>query len=254
MSVATGPANIVQASTDGGPGTIFALAAERLPVAFVDIGAVLFATSVLAAAISFHNTVARYTFALGRERVFPSLLSATGRRSGAPIAGSIVQSVLGLVVIILYAVNNLDPVVQLMFWVGTGGGFGVLALVTLTSLAVIAFFARNRQGENAWRRIIAPALSFIALAVVVYYAVDGFHNLLGVPADDPLRWIVPALYPAVGLLGILWALILKAVRPEVYAAIGLGANSQTGVVTQSRVLTNQYVPPPGVGVGPDYRR
>jgi amino acid transporter len=254
MSVATGPANIVAASTENGPGTIFALAAERLPIAFVDIGAVLFATSVLAAAISFHNTVARYTFALGRERVFPSLLSTTGRRSGAPIAGSIVQSLLGLILIIVYAVRDLDPVVQLFFWVGTGGGFGIMVLVTLTSLAVIAFFARNRQGENAWRRIIAPALSFIALAVVVYYAVDGFHNLLGVPADDPLRWYVPAAYPAIGLLGVLWALILRATRPEVYGAIGLGANAQTGVATQSRVLSNQYVPPPGVGVGQDYRR
>jgi amino acid transporter len=198
--------------------------------------------------------VARYTFALGRERVFPSMLSATGRRSGAPIGGSIVQSILGLIVIILYAVYNLDPIVQLMFWVGTGGGFGVMLLVTITSLAVIAFFARNPQDENIWRRVIAPALSFIALAVVVYFAVDGFHNLLGVDPNDPLRWIIPALYPAVGILGILWALILKITRPEVYAAIGLGANSQTGVTTQSRVLTNQYTPQSGVGVGPDHRR
>jgi hypothetical protein len=75
-----------------------------------------------------------------------------------------------------------------------------------------------------------------------------------VDPNDPLRWIIPALYPAVGILGILWALILKITRPEVYAAIGLGANSQTGVTTQSRVLTNQYTPQSGVGVGPDHRR
>jgi amino acid transporter len=256
MSVATGPSNIVSESATNGPGEIFGLAAARLPSTFVDIGSVLFATSVLAAAISFHNTVSRYTFALGRERVFPSLLSTTGRRSGAPTGGSVVQSIIGLAVIILYAAFNLDPVVQLMFWVGTGGGFGVLLLLTVTSIAVIAFFMRTPNDENLWRRFLAPLLSTLALAVVVYWAVDGFHNLLGVAPNHPLRWIIPALYPAVAVLGIVWALILRATKPEVYASIGLGANSVTGVATQSRVLPQQspYMAQHGASVGQDVYR
>ena len=141
-----------------------------------------------------------------------------------------------------------------MFWVGTGGGFGILLLVTLTSLAVIAFFVRNPHGENAWRRLIAPGLSLAALSMVVYFAVKDFNSLLGVEPDDPLRWIIPALYPAVLILGIIWALILKAVRPDVYAAIGLGANSQTGLSAQSRVLANQYVGQHGVTAGRDYQQ
>jgi amino acid transporter len=250
MSVATGPENIIGVSTDSGPETIFALAAERLPEVFVDIGLVLFATSVLAAAISFHNTVARYTFALGRERVFPSLLSATARRSGAPFAGSLVQSLLGLVVIVLYVIFELDPVGQLFFWFGTGGGFGIMLLVTLTSLAVIMFFLRNAHGENLWRRLIAPIIALAAMSAVTFFAVKDFNALLGVAPDDPLRWVVPLLYPAVGILGILWALILKATKPDVYARIGLGANTATGISTQSRVEAgNQYVAQHGVGAG-----
>lgn len=239
MSVATGPENIVAVSAENQVGTIFGLAAERLPIIFVDIGGILFATSVLAAMISFHNTVARYTFALGRERVFPYLLSATGRRSGAPIGGSMVQSLLGLVVIILFAVFDIDPLLKLFYTGGNGGGFGILVLVTLTSLAVIAFFARNPANENSWRRFIAPGISLILLAAVVYFAVAGFHNLLGIASDDPLRWIIPLAYPAVAILGIIWALALKVLRPDVYQAIGLGANTSTGVSTQSRVLPTQ---------------
>jgi amino acid transporter len=250
MSVATGPANIIEVSGQSGPETIFALAGERLPEVFVDIGLVLFATSVLAAAISFHNTVARYTFALGRERVFPSQLSATARRSGAPIAGSLVQSLLGLVVIVLYVVFDLDPVVQLFFWVGTGGGFGIMLLVTVTSLAVILFFLRNSHGENLWRRFIAPVLALVAMAAVSFFAIKDFNALLGVAPDDPLRWIVPLAYPAVGLLGIIWALILKVSKPDVYARIGLGANTATGISTQSRVVSgDQYQAQHGVGAG-----
>lgn len=243
MSVAAGPDNIAAVSQQGGVGTIFGLAAERLPKVFVDAGSVLFATSVLAAAISFHNTVARYTFALGRERVFPGFLAATGRRSGAPTAGSLLQSLFGLVVIVLYAVFNLNPIVQLMFWVGTGGALGVLFLITLTSFAILAFFLRTPNEENAWRRLIAPLLSALALSVVVFWAVKGFNNLLTLPdfspmpTDYPLAWIIPALYPAVGLLGVGWALILRATKPEVYARIGLGANTVTGVSTHSRVVT-----------------
>ncbi|HEX6873171.1 MAG TPA: APC family permease [Micromonosporaceae bacterium] len=247
MSVATGPDQIVKVSTDNNVGTIFGLAAERLPVIFVDIGSVLFATSVLAAMISFHNTVARYTFALGRERVFPYMLSATGRRSGAPIGGSLVQSVLGLIVIVLFIVFDLDPVLQLFYYGGNGGGFGILVLVAMTAIAVVAFFARNSHGENVWRRLIAPLLSFLALAAVVYFAVDGFNALLGVEPGSPVAWIIPALYPAVGLLGVLWALALKASKPEVYQAIGLGANSVTGVATQARVIATQQPAPTTTG-------
>ncbi len=245
MSVATGPENIVAVAGENGPDTIFGLAADRLPVAFVDIGNTLFATSVLAAMISFHNTVARYTFALGRERVFPTLFSTTGRRSGAPVAGSVIQSILGLVVIVAYAATQLDPVTQLFFLLGTAGGFGILTLIALTSIAVFAFFLRQPSGENVFRRTIAPIVSTIVLAGVVYFAVDGFHNLLGVPETDPLRWIIPAAYPAVAVLGVLWALILRASKPDVYRAIGLGANTVSGLTTQSRVIQNEYAPQHG---------
>ncbi len=246
MSVATGPDNLIPGigalaeSGEDPTGFIFVLAAERLPVALVDIGSVLFVTSVLAASISFHNTVARYTFALGRERVFPGTLGATGRRSGAPIGGSILQSVIGLVVIVLFIVFERDPLVEMFFYGGNGGGFGIMLLVTMTSLAVIAFFARDKRGESVFARVIAPVVAFLVLATVVYFAVDGFANLLGVAPDAPVAWIIPAVYPVVGLLGVLYALILKATRPDVYQAIGLGANTSTGLAAQSKVMPTQY--------------
>ena len=57
------------------------------------IGAtVLFMTSLFAAMISFHNAVARYMFALGRERVLPGALGRTEPRSGAPRVASLSQS------------------------------------------------------------------------------------------------------------------------------------------------------------------
>lgn len=55
------------------------------------------------AMISFHNAVARYMFALGRERVLPAALARTEPRTGAPRVASLTQSAVGLVVIAVYA-------------------------------------------------------------------------------------------------------------------------------------------------------
>ncbi|WP_116952566.1 APC family permease [Jiangella endophytica] len=229
MSVATGPDNIVAFSQQNADQTIFVLAGEFLGSTWVDIGSALFITSVLAAMISFHNTVARYVFALGRERVLPSALGRTSASSGAPVAASIVQSVIGLVVILVYVFFDLDPLVQLFFYLGTTGGFGVLTLVTVTAVGVLAFFARHPSGENAWRRVIAPVLALILLVIVVILAIANYDILIGVAPSAPERWILPGLFVVAALIGVLWARFLKSSRPEVYDAIGRGANAATGI-------------------------
>ena len=76
----------------------------------------LFLTSVFAALLSFHNGVARYLFALGREHVLPTALSRVGVRSGGPVAGSLAQSGLAVVVVSLFALSGADPVLRLFTW------------------------------------------------------------------------------------------------------------------------------------------
>ncbi|MEH0826440.1 MULTISPECIES: APC family permease [unclassified Micromonospora] len=230
MTVATGPDRIAERAGEDSVLLIFNLAGEHLGDTAVLIGQALFVTSVLAAMISFHNTTARYAFALGRERVLPAAFGQTSPRTGSPRVASLAQTVLGLVVIVLYAVNGWDPVLQLFYWAGTGGGFGVLLLIAATSVAVISFFARQRVPETLWRRAIAPGLAAVALAVIIVVALDNFANLLGVAPDSPLRWAIPAVYPVAALLGLLWGLVLRRSRPDVYARIGLGAESAAAAV------------------------
>lgn len=227
MTVITGPDKIVDTARQNGPETIFNLAKVHLGGTVVDIARVLFVTSLFAAMISFHNTTARYIFALGRERVLPPFFGRTGLRTGAPKAGSVAQTVLGLAVIVVYAVLGLDPLVQLFFYGGTFGGFGVLLLIATTSIAVLVFFVRNRTGENAWRRVIAPVLATICLLAIVYLAVDNFATLLGVKPSSPLRWVLPSLYAVAALIGLIWAAGLRAANADVYQRIGLGAKAYT---------------------------
>ncbi|HEX6472171.1 MAG TPA: APC family permease [Streptosporangiaceae bacterium] len=240
MTVATGPDKIVGVTRRDGPETVFNLAGAHLGSTVVDIARVLFVTSLFAAMISFHNTTARYIFALGRERVLPAVFGRTSVRSGAPKAGSIAQSALGIVVIVVYAALGLDPLVQLFFYGGTFGGFGVLLLITTTSVSVIAFFARRPGGENVWRRVVAPALATVALVVIVYLAVANFATLLGVDKTSPLRWALPAAYIVAAAVGLVWAMALRAGQPDVYAKIGLGADAATGQASPAGAATGRF--------------
>ncbi|WP_406083582.1 APC family permease [Micromonospora zamorensis] len=227
MSVATNPDRIVEAARADGTNLVFNLVSPHLGTSFVTIGRVLFITSLFAALLSFHHTVARYLFALGRERVLPAALGRTSHRTGAPKVGSIIQSVIAVAVLVGYAVANADPIVHLFFWVTVTGGLGVLVLMTATSAAVVGFFARIRHTEGPWKAVIAPLIATVALAAILAVTVQEFDTLLGVHPHSPLRWLFPATYAIVAVFGATWALILRAAKPDVYNAIGLGAESAT---------------------------
>jgi amino acid transporter len=229
MSVAAGPANIIALSTEHGSETMFVLVDPHLAAIWLDLGHALFITSLFAALLAFHNTAARYTFALGRERVLPAWFGTTGRRFRAPLWGSLTQSLLALIVLVAFAVNAVDPFVYLFFWWTVTGGFGVLILMTVTSLAVLVFFIRHRSPEHAqvpvWRRFIAPTIALLILGAVLAVTVREFDTLLGVAADSRWRWVFPGAFAGAAILGAAWATILRSIRPAVYRGIGQGATA-----------------------------
>ena len=160
-------------------------------------------------------------------------------RNSIPKAASLAQSLTGLAVIILYAAGGWPPMTDLFFWLGTTGGFGIMILLTMTSVAVIAFFARDPLGESTWARLAAPALAVILLAGIVVLAVQHYGTLLGVSPGSPAAWALPASYAVAAGIGACWGVLLGARRPEVYATIGLGAHAVTGQLTPARPGTRR---------------
>jgi amino acid transporter len=221
MTVNVGPANLQQAATDNGPGLVFSVLADHWSPLVADIANVLFLTSVFAALLSFHNSVARYFFALGRERVLPDVLDTVGTRSGGPLAGSVLQTIIAAVVVVIFAVAGADPVLELFTWGSGVSALGVVLLMFGTSAAVIGFFRRNRSAPaSIWQRVIAPVLACLLLGAVVVILVANFDALLGTEPGSPLRWILPALVLAAAVGGGIWAMVLRSTRPSVYAGIG----------------------------------
>jgi amino acid transporter len=227
MSVATGPDQIVGQSQAYGPELFFQLAGNHLGSVIVDIARALFVTSVLAAAISFHNTICHYIFALGREGVLPPVFGRVRPKTGAPRFASYCQSAIGLIVIGLFALTGWDPLIGLFYGLGTAGGLGVLLLITATSIAILFYLLRHPAWDTVFHRIIAPFIAAILLVGVVVVVVGNFGTLLGVEPTSPLRWAIPLMFLVIAVGGVIWALVCRQLWPETYKKIGLAGKSAT---------------------------
>jgi amino acid transporter len=208
------------AATENGPGLVFGALAEHWSPVVADIANVLFLTSVFAALLSFHNGVARYFFALGREEVLPSGLSRVGTRSGGPFAGSLSQSLLAAVVVLVFVLAGSDPILQLFTWLSGMAAVGVVLLMAGTSAAVVGYFRNHPRAATPWQRLFAPASATVVLLALVLLVVANFDALLGTDPTSSLRWILPGLVLLAGLAGALWGILLRARRPDVYRGIG----------------------------------
>ncbi len=225
LTVVVGPENIVEAAGTDQTDLMFNVGANYLGSAFIDIGHVLFITSMFAALVSFHNTASRYLFALGREQVLPAKLGQTSGRTGAPYYGSLAISGLGLLAIILFAGAGLDPLTDMFYILAQYGSLGVLMLLALTSFSVIAYFRRTPNTETTWRRAVAPAIGGVFLTVVLILVLNQFGSLLGLPPGHVMNWLLPVSFLLAAALGAAWGLHLRSKRPDVYRNIGLGAES-----------------------------
>ncbi|WP_123605030.1 APC family permease [Micromonospora sp. Llam0] len=231
MQTAAGPTTIVDAAAQHGPELMFVLVDGRLPRLFVDVGRLLLVTSLFAALLAFHNLVARYLFALGREQVLPAALGRTSGRTGAPRLGSLAQTGVAGLTIAGYALAGLDPIVHLFFWLTVTGGLGVLILMTATSLAVLVYFRHDRRGESRWSTAFAPGVALNLLVFILGGTLIGFGDLLNTPAGSPARWVLPGLYAAAVSAGLVWATVLHRTRRHVYATVGAGADAATRSTT-----------------------
>lgn len=235
FSVGIGPSQIVSQSQEFGPDLMFIFAGEHMGVIMADIMTLLFLTSLFAALQSFHNAVARYLFSMGREGVMPRAFARTSK-AGAPIAGSITQTIIAVVVVAGFALAGdafggaaalgelsfLFPVFTMFTWLTNTGALGLVLLMFLATLAVIGYFRKNHHGLGVWTRIIAPVLALVFLAWVLYLALTEFKLMLGQAEPDITTFVLPGLLFLGLVAGIIWGYMLKARDPQLYAGIGHG--------------------------------
>ena len=222
LSAAAGAGRITELARSRGSEVLFDLAGARLAPWAVTMGRLILLTGLVAAILALHHTIARYLFALGRERILPAALGTTARRTRAPRAASIAQSaVVAVALAAAYAIGVADaPALSRRLTVV--GALGIVALLLATSVAALLHLNRVPGDEGPWRRFVAPALSTVALGLIGFLVVRDLGVLLGVPGDSRLRWVVPVAVAGMAVLGMLHALVLRGLRPVIYAGTGQG--------------------------------
>lgn len=193
-------------------GVLFSLADQYVGTWMSQVMSVLVISSLFAGLLAFQNATSRYFFALGRGGVLPQRFGTTNK-AGAPAAGVMLTSVLAAAVIIYFVVANLDPVLNLFFWMSAVTAIAIIFVEILVSVAIVVHFMKE-GGENVWRSKVAPIAAAIGLLLGEYLLMSRFNLLAGTAPEG----VDPSLAESAWMLnGLGWTLVLS---PFVAAAIG----------------------------------
>ncbi|GIF74235.1 MULTISPECIES: APC family permease [Asanoa] len=212
-------------TSDAGPEVVYQVLDQAFGPVVSGLSRILLVTSILAAGLSFHQAVARYTFALAREGALPPALAAV-RGIGVPIGGSRGQNAVGLMVIVGCAVAGVDA--NQLFSVGAAGA--ALCLISVMGLTCVGIIAFHRKGKveggrvGMWPAKVAPILGGLAMAVIFVVMLTNADALVLGPSDDPAQapmgWILISVIAAVAIAGLVRGWWLQKRHPDVAGALG----------------------------------
>src|SRR5262249_27851579 len=152
-------------------------------------------------------------FALGREKVLPTVFGKVHPKTGAPYVASLTQTTLALAVVAIFAIAGADPVLKLFTWLTNLGALGVLLLMAATSFAVVGYFRRNPEaGLSAWASKWAPMLAGLFLLLFLVLGVLNFNVLITSATNAPtdkMTIILPVILFGGGIVGLLVGARLK---------------------------------------------
>jgi amino acid transporter len=198
---------------------LFDLAGRYVGGTVATIMGFLFVSSLFAAVLAFHNGVARYKYVAGREGILPDSVGVTHDVHQSPHVGSMIQTVLAVLVVGLFAALGMDPVLQLFTWLTQLGTLGILGLMAVTSFSVIAYFRANgSMGESSMSTFVLPIISGVILAVLFVYIFYKFGDLTG--AAGAMGIVLPSLVIVAGIVGFLLASGLATRDPKRFANMG----------------------------------
>ena len=204
VSYAVGPDMVQQAATDDLAGIIFGLASTYVGPWLDVTMQVLVVSSFIAMLIGMQNMFARYGFALARAGVLPKPLARVSRRSQAPAAAALANGVIVAVIVTGFLLAGADPIEVVYAWFVALGTVGFIVMMALASLAIIAFFIREKVERGFWTTKVAPIVSFILVAAVLVIALQNYDAMLfseGATAKL-LLWFIPIAFTLGALLPV----------------------------------------------------
>ena len=197
---------------------VFNAAANVLGGWSVTVMESLLIVSLFASALSFHNTINRYFFALGRDGLLPRSLGLVHPEHGSPHVAGRVQTLVAAGLLIAAVLSGLDPYAVVFSWASAIAVIGILLVQILVSVSIMVWFRANPHGLGAWARILAPSLALVGLVIGMGLVLANLPLLAG--TDSPVVWFLPLIVIGTGLLGATYAAFLRNRRPALYAVLG----------------------------------
>jgi len=184
-------------------------------------------TGSFACGMAFHNTTARYLYSLGRERVLPAALGRTHPKHRSPYIASVTQSVVALVIVLLFvwraSTGGQDAAFSVAYLQVYGlmavmGVVSILAIQALVSIAIVNYFRTHHAADHHWwTTTTAPIIAAVTQAYVLYLAIDNLTFLgAGYWYAKWLCWLDLAIF----IGGIAYALYVKSNDRAKYETIG----------------------------------
>ena len=231
----------VEASISASPlDLFFKLVDANLGGLLLDIYKILLVIGSFACALAFHNAASRYLFALGREIPSAAVQKTVGGahpKHGSPYMASAIQSVVTLVIVLLFAfftavqvpdsngtpvdTPSLVPYTNIYGLLALIGTAAILLVQAICSAAVIWYFwVRKTHRGNVITTLICPAIGGVAMVYVVWTLWDNRAFAAGLAANSLVFKTGPYLILAIFVIGLVYALWLRFANPEVYSEIG----------------------------------
>ncbi len=192
----------------------------------VDLFGILLMTGSFACGMAFHQCASRYIYALGREDLIPGAARTIGRTHGShgsPHVASFVQTAIATVIVVAFAVANMDPYIHLYGLMAILGTMAILIVQSLCAFGVIGYFhvSKHHPETAHWfKTFLAPLLGGLGMLYVVWLLWDNRKFAAGAAADTLLFTLIPPIVVGLFVLGALGALYLKYRDKERYEMLG----------------------------------
>ncbi len=209
---------------------------EFVGVGLTNLFKVLIVTGSFACALAFWQTANRYLFAMGRERILPSVLGRTHATHKSPFVAAMVVFVFCCGVTAMFALGGAgkgfqetlgiptsDPIVaifELGTWMPFQGNMLLFPLMGIVNLAIMVYFLREaRDGFHWFKTGVAPIIGAGSIAFAVYLMMK---NRAFLTTGEYSGWTEAVPYYSLGIFlgGCLLALIYRSRAKDRYEAVG----------------------------------
>ncbi|MGD9525338.1 MAG: APC family permease [Dehalococcoidia bacterium] len=205
---------------------------------------VLVVTGFFACTFAFNNNASRYFYSLGRDHILPKPLGYTHPKHHSPHIAALVQTVIAIVTVALFALGGADPLLQLGTWLPIFCTLAVIVVQLVVCFAVIGYF--NRVGRNGGgdvlKTLVAPLVGALAQAWIIYLLIENLTFLAA--SEETVVKLIPLFVAIVAIVGFVYALILRGSAPQRYERIGMLHDDEMmeAFVDEKAILDDQNAP------------